>query len=108
MRRYAKPIVTADSLAELHGPSAGSACLPVHLDWSGSPQYDLDDPARLVDYYRAVLIEATKPADLHDYLDRATLIRLWPSLWLSPEMRSTWEQRFFPELPRPENGRFAA
>ncbi|GAB7048520.1 hypothetical protein [Catenuloplanes indicus] len=107
MRRYAKPIVTADSLADLHGPAAGAIMLPPHLDWSGAPEYDLDDPARLVDYYRTVLIEATKPADLHDYLDRATLFRLWPTLWLSPEIRSTWEQRF-PELPRPEDTRSAA
>ncbi|MFI5843448.1 hypothetical protein ACIA8K_27450 [Catenuloplanes sp. NPDC051500] len=107
MRRYAKPIVTADSLDELHGPSAGSISLPIHLDWSGSPEYDLDDPARQVDYYRTVLIEATKPSDLHTYLDRATLIRLWPSLWLPPELRSTWEQQF-PELPRSDGTRAAA
>lgn len=42
------------------------------VDWTGSAQYDLDVPARVVDYYRTVLIEATKPTDLHDYLDRAT------------------------------------
>ncbi|WP_085066372.1 hypothetical protein [Catenuloplanes japonicus] len=107
MRRYAKPIVTADSLADLHGPATGSVTLPIHLDWSGSPEYDLNDSARMVDYYRTVLIEATKPSDLDDYLDRAVLVELWPSLWLPPELRTAWEQRF-PELTRPGGTRSAA
>lgn len=99
MRRYAKPVVVADELALLHGPTAGIVTLPRHLDWSGSADYDLDGPGRVVDLYRTVLIEATKPADLHAFLDGAILTRLWPSLWLPPELRRAWEERF-PELPR--------
>ena len=99
MRRYAKPIVVADDLALLHGATTGVVTLPRHLDWSGSADYDLDSPGRIVDLYRTVLIEATKPADLHAFLDRATLTQLWPSLWLPPELRRAWEERF-PELPR--------
>ena len=100
VRRYAKPIVIAASLADLGGPASGVVTLPPQLDWSGSARYDLDRPARLIDYYRTVLIEATEPADLHDHLDQGTLIQLWRSLWLPVELRSAWEQQF-PELRPP-------
>jgi hypothetical protein len=96
-RRYAKPLVVADDLRLLCGPSSGVVTLPRHLDWSGSAEYNLDEPSRVVDYYRAVLIEATKPADLHTYLDQATLQRLWATLWLPRDLRGAWELRF-PEL----------
>ena len=107
MRRYAKPVVVADALALLHGPTDGIVTLPRHLDWSGSADYDLDSPGRIVDLYRTVLIEATKPADLHAFLDRGTLMRLWPTLWLPPDLRRAWEERF-PELPRTGSGNAAA
>ncbi|MDY7087503.1 MAG: hypothetical protein SYR96_20600 [Actinomycetota bacterium] len=94
MRRYAKPVVVADDLALLHGRTAGVVTLPRHLDWSGAADYDLDSPGRIVDLYRTVLIEATKPDDLHAFLDRALLTRLWPSLWLPPDLRHAWEERF--------------
>ncbi|WP_244876310.1 hypothetical protein [Winogradskya consettensis] len=90
-------MVIAASLPALRGPFGGIVVLPAHLDWSGSASYDLDDDARLIDYYRTVLIEATKPDDLHEYLDRGTLVRLWPMLWLPADLRGTWERRF-PEL----------
>jgi hypothetical protein len=99
MRRYAKPVVVADDLALLHGPRSGIVTLPRHLDWSGSADYDLDSNSRVVDLYRTVLIEATKPADVHTFLDRAILTELWPTLWLPPELRRAWEERF-PDLPR--------
>ncbi|MET3427100.1 hypothetical protein BJ973_006312 [Actinoplanes tereljensis] len=99
MRRYAKPLVVADDLTLLRGETTGVVILPRYLDWSGAAEYDLDSPGRIVDLYRTVLIEATKPADLHEFLDQATLARLWPSLWLPPDLRRTWELRF-PELRR--------
>src|SRR3712207_394454 len=107
MRRYAKPLVVADDLALLSGSTTGVVTLPRHLDWSGSADYDLNSPGRVVDLYRTVLIEATKPADLHDSLDRATLTRLWRSLWLPPDLRRAWEERF-PELSRTDSGETAA
>jgi hypothetical protein len=93
-RGYAKPIVVPDRLELLVGPTSGIVQLPRHLDWSGSAEYDLNEPVRVVDYYRAVLIEATKPADLHAFLDLATLRLLWPSLWLPRDLRAAWELRF--------------
>jgi hypothetical protein len=97
VRRYAKPVVVADDLTLLRGRTTGVITLPRHLDWSGSADYDLDSPGRIVDFYRTVLIEATKPADLHTFLDQATLTRLWPSLWLPQDLRRAWEDRF-PDL----------
>lgn len=94
MRRYAKPIVVADDLALLRGRTSGVVTLPRHLDWSGAADYDLDSTGRIVDLYRTVLIEATKPADLHAFLEQTTLVRLWPSLWLPPDLRRSWEERF--------------
>jgi hypothetical protein len=99
--------VVAESLGDLNGPVSGVVTLPRHLDWSGSARYDLDRPARMIDLYRTVLIEATKPADLNDHLDRATLMRLWAGLWLPVDLRSAWEQRF-PELRPPGSGSAAA
>jgi hypothetical protein len=96
-RRYAKPFVVPDSLDLLRGPASGSVQLPRHLDWSGRGRYDLGVPGRVVDLYRTVLIEAASPDDLLAYLDRATLQRLWVSLWLPVGLRLIWENRF-PEL----------
>ncbi|MFF5291433.1 hypothetical protein [Paractinoplanes globisporus] len=107
MRRYAKPIVVADDLTSLRGRTAGVVTLPRHLDWSGSADYDLDGPGRIVDLYRTILIEATKPEDLHTFLDQATLTQLWPSIWLPPDLRRAWEERF-PELKRTDPGATAA
>jgi hypothetical protein len=107
MRRYAKPVVVAEDLALLCGRTTGLVTLPRHLDWSGSANYDLDRPGRIVDLYRTVLIEATKSADLHAFLDKTVLIRLWPTLWLPSYLRQAWEERF-PELQRPGSGAAAA
>lgn len=94
---YGKPIVVAERLDLLTGPTEGVVRLPRHLDWSGAGRYDLDSPGRVIDLYRTVLIEAAGPADLHTYLHKATLKRLWSYLWLPPALRRAWEQRF-PEL----------
>jgi hypothetical protein len=49
---------------------------------------------RVVDLYRAVLIEAASPQDLYAYLDERVLRRLWALLWLPAQLRRAWEQRF--------------
>ncbi len=73
---------------------SGTVRLPSHLDWSGNAVYDLDAPGRVVDLYRAVLIEAAGPQDLYAYLDERVLRRLWALLWLPSQLRRAWEQRF--------------
>jgi hypothetical protein len=76
------------------GPSSGAVHLPSHLDRSGNAVYDLDAPGRVVDLYRAVLIEAASPQDLYAYLGERNLRRLWALLWLPAQLRRAWEQRF--------------
>jgi hypothetical protein len=92
-----KPYVVAQRLDELRGPTEGSVTLPQHLDWSGNASYDLDKPNRLASMYRTVLNEASSVDDLRAWLDAQTLVRLWPTLWLPPQVRRLWEGRF-PEL----------
>jgi hypothetical protein len=92
--RYRRPYAVADSLDLLHGPVCGTVHLPVHLDWSGCAEYDLDAPGRIVDLYRAVLNEAASPQDLYEYLDAGMLRRLWATLWLPAQLRTAWEQKF--------------
>lgn len=92
--RYRRSYAVADSLDLLHGPASGTVRLPTHLDWSGEAEYDLDAPGRIVDLYRAVLIEAATPQDLYEYLDAGMLRRLWALLWLPAQLRRDWEQKF--------------
>jgi hypothetical protein len=92
-----KPYVVADSLTDLNGPTAGVVSLPHHLDWSGSPEYDLSRPARLASMYKTVLSEAATVDDLRTWLDGAMLTSLWPTLWLPASLRRGWEERF-PQL----------
>jgi hypothetical protein len=92
--RYRRPYAVPERLDLLRGPSSGTVRLPSHLDWSGSAVYDLDAPGRVVDLYRAVLIEAASPQDLYAYLAERVLRRLWALLWLPTQLRRSWEQRF--------------
>jgi hypothetical protein len=93
-RQYARPYIVAERLELLAGPTGGLVRLPGHLAWSGSREYDLDAPGRIIDLYRTVLIEAAEPADLYAYLDAGTLQRLWAYLWPPTELRTAWESRF--------------
>ncbi|WP_018254408.1 hypothetical protein [Salinispora mooreana] len=92
-----KPYVIAETLTALHGPTKGVVTLPRHLDWSGHAEYDLNRPARLASMYKVVLTEASTVEDLHIWLDADLLRRLWPTLWLPPQLRQRWEDAF-PEL----------
>jgi hypothetical protein len=97
--RYAdqRPYATVESLDDLHGATTGTVALDQRLDWSGRPQYDLNNPRRLSSMYETVLREATNPDDLARWLDGPTLVRLWPDLVIPPQVRSRWEARF-PQL----------
>lgn len=93
--RYAdqQPYVVADLLENLRGPTSGVVSLDRRLDWSGRARYDLGSPRRLASMYETVLREAATPDDLAQWLDGATLLRLWPSLVLPPQVRQLWEAR---------------
>jgi hypothetical protein len=89
-----KPYVVADHLDELRGPTTGTISLPHHLDWSGSPHYDLDRPAQLASMYETVLNEAATVDDLRAWINGRELLTLWPTLWLPGPLRRAWEQKF--------------
>jgi hypothetical protein len=87
-----RAIVVAD-LASLRGPARGTVELPLRLFWSSADRrFDLDSPSTRRWLYQTVLREASRPADLTDYLDRDILISLWPSLRLTAGVRRAWEE----------------
>lgn len=88
-----RALVAAD-LEDLRGPAEGMVTLPLRLFWSvPGHAFDLNDPDSLRWYYETVLREASRPDDLARYLDRATLARLWPALFLPRGVRQAWEER---------------
>jgi hypothetical protein len=81
-------------LADLRGPAHGVVELPLWLYWSGPDRcFDLDEPFMRRWLYQIVLREASRPEDLTGYLDRDTLIALWPELHLPAGVRRAWEER---------------
>jgi hypothetical protein len=86
--------VVAASLADLRGPTEGTVELPLWLFWSSPDRtFDLSKSFMLRSMYEAVLGEASRPEDLTAYLDAATLIALWPDLFLPKGVRQAWEDR---------------
>ncbi len=104
-----RAVVVADSLDDLHGPTHGEVRLPLHLDASARPVYDLDQDYFRQLVYRLVLLEASTVGDLNTWLDRDTLVQDWPTLYLPRVVRAAWEQRHpalrrrgaGPHVPRP-------
>ena len=75
-------------LANLRGPSRGTVELPLRLYWSGRARvFDLEDPDIRRWLYQIVLREASRPEELTGYLDRDTLIAVWPELHLPDGVR---------------------
>jgi hypothetical protein len=85
-------VIIAD-LEELGGPTTGVVELPHRLFWQPNRRVSLDRPALLAWMYETVLREATTADELRTWLDRDTLIRLWPELFLPRGVRSAWEER---------------
>jgi hypothetical protein len=92
--RPGRRALVAASLADLRGPAQGKVELPLRLFWSSPDRtFDLDDPAQQRSMYETVLGEATRAEDLTSYLDRDTLITVWPRLFLPKGVRQAWEDR---------------
>ena len=92
--RPGRRVIVVIALASLRGPSRGTVQLPLRLYWSGpSPAFDLGEPYLRRWLYQIVLREASRPDDLTNYLDRDTLIALWPELHLPKGVRQAWEER---------------
>lgn len=91
--RPGRRVIVVTDLDSLRGPSRGTVELPLRLYWSGpSPLFDLGEPYLARWLYQIVLREASRPEDLTGYLDRDTLIALWPQLRLPRGVRQAWEE----------------
>jgi len=96
--RPGRQVLVAADLAALRGPSSGLVELPLRLFWSlPGHRFDLGDRDMRLWLYQTVLREATRPQDLSSYLERSTLIELWPQLYLPRGVRQAWEEQH-PEL----------
>jgi hypothetical protein len=92
--RPGRRAVVIPSLADLRGPTKGAVELPLWLFWScPGHTFDLGDPDMRQWLYQTVLREAGSAEDLASYLDRGTLIALWPDLYLPRGIRRAWEDR---------------
>ena len=92
--RPGRRVIVVTDLASLRGPARGVVELPLRLYWSGpSPVFDLDEPYMRRWLYQIVLREASRPEDLTSYLDRDTLIALWPEVHLPRGVRQAWEEQ---------------
>lgn len=96
-RHQARPgrraIVVTD-LAELRGPVRGVVELPLRLFWSSPDRsFNLSKPFERRWLYQTVLREASRAEDLTRFLDRGTLIGLWPQLHLPRGVRQAWEEQ---------------
>lgn len=90
--RY-RPVVVAESLDDLRGPTTGVVTLPLNLDWGPNPRYDLAAPGRLEDLYSVVLTEAMEVDDLA-FVNGDMLRAVWGELNLATRIRDRWEARF--------------
>jgi hypothetical protein len=92
--RPGRSAVVVPDLADLRGPVTGTVELPLWLFWSQPDRtFDLDDPDMRQWLYEIVLREAGSREDLTTYLDRDTLIALWPRLYLPKGVRLAWEDQ---------------
>jgi hypothetical protein len=87
-----------ESLSDLHGPTEGTVQLPLHLCWSGEPEFDVGQLTSRLLMYQILITEADR-ADLENYMTAAHLLSVWPRLrrLLGSRYRDPWEERF-PEL----------
>jgi hypothetical protein len=92
--RPGRSAVVAPRLAALRGPAEGAVELPLWLNWSSPGHaFDLADRDMRLWLYQTVLREASSVKDLMTYLDRDTLIALWPDLYLPKGVRQAWEDQ---------------
>jgi hypothetical protein len=92
--RPGRGVLVVRDLADLRGPASGSVTLPLRLYWSPAGRvFDLDDSFMLRSMYQVVLGEAIHAQELTDYLNRDTLLAVWPELYLPKGVRRAWEER---------------
>ena len=92
-RTASRPVVVADDLTRLHGPSSGIMTLPITLNWTPRTRYDLANEAARRSLYQVVLREALDEVELEHYLEARLLRQLWGSLTLPRPVRDAWERQ---------------
>jgi hypothetical protein len=91
-----RPVLVVADLVYLRGPVSGTVELPLWLFWSGaSPAaggFNLDELVQRRSMSVIVLREACKATDLTSFLDRETLVSMWPevSRRLRLQVRAAW------------------
>ena len=90
------PWCMPESLDELQGPTSGLVRTTGSICTAPDPVFDIDDLLELRGLYRSTVRDGTS-AEQSKFLDRDTLIELWPELILPYQCRDAWEARF-PEL----------
>lgn len=86
-----RPVVVTPDLKALRGPLHGRRQPPLHLDASARPHYDFACPQDRSTAYKQVLLEASDPADLEQWLEHDELLLLWPELYLPRHVRAAWQ-----------------
>jgi hypothetical protein len=94
LARPGRRVIVVVDLADLRGQGRGVVELPLRLFWSSPDRrFNLDRPFMRRWFYQTVLREASRPEDLTRFLDRDTLVSLWPDLFLPQGVRRAWEER---------------
>jgi hypothetical protein len=93
--RPGRRAVVITDLADLRGPGAGKAILPLRLYWSPPGRvFDLGEPWMLKEMYETVLTEAIRGEDLVTWLNGPRLVETWHDLCtvLPAGVRQGWEE----------------
>ena len=93
----ARPSVVIDSLKALRGPTEGIIELPIYLDWTPNPRYDLSCEEDVRCLYMTVLNNACSDEDLTLYLNCELLKDQWRKIHIPLQLRHDW-QKMHPEL----------
>jgi hypothetical protein len=92
---WSQPVSVPDDLRALRGGIGGHIHLPISVYSSGAGParvFHLDDEAERVELYQ-ILLTNGRAADQCQFLNLEELIRLWPRLWLSPQVRQACSAR---------------
>lgn len=94
--RNVRPRFVAESLDNLHAVLPEKVKLPLMLYWGPQKEFYPSKFADLHSIYRAVILEGQEK-DFREWLDKDTLIEIWPKLGFPEQIAEPWESRF-PEL----------
>ena len=89
-----RPVATPDDIGDPSIKKAsGVVELPIHLDWSHSGTFDIEDEHERRWLYQRVLTEGTED-DVRHYIRLDELLAMWDTIWLSPHVAEAWQRWF--------------